>query len=95
MPITSEDVARVAHLARLRIPEDSLAEVTDRFTRVLSMIDELQKINTDGVDPMSNPHDMVQRLRADEITENDERDALQRVAPEVVDGYFLVPRVID
>ncbi len=95
MSVTPADVAQVAQLARLRIPEDALEDVTDRFGRILDMVAELQKVDTAGVEAMSNPHDSVQRLRADAVTEANQRDALQSVAPDVENGYFLVPRVID
>lgn len=95
MPVTPAEVAEVAQLARLRIPETALEDVTGRFSRILEMVAELDTVNTQGVEPMSNPHDMVQRLRVDEVTEGDQREALQAVAPETEQGYFLVPRVID
>jgi aspartyl-tRNA(Asn)/glutamyl-tRNA(Gln) amidotransferase subunit C len=95
MSVTASDVAQVALLARLTIPDDRIDEVTDRFTRVLDLVAELQQVDTDGVLPMSNPHDMEQRLRSDEVTEVNERDHLQQPAPAVEDGYFLVPKVID
>lgn len=95
MPVTTEDVAQVALLARLSIPEETMEDVTGRFTRVLELVAELQQVDTDGVVPMSNPHDMEQRLRADAVTEENRRDELQKPAPSVEDGYFLVPRVID
>lgn len=95
MSVTPADVAQVAQLARLRIPEDALSDVTARFGRILDMVAELQQVDTDSVEPMSNPHDMVQRLRPDAVTEGDQREALQAVAPAVENGYFLVPKVID
>lgn len=95
MSVSPADVTQVARLARLKIPEDALSDVTDRFSRILDMVDELQQVDTQGIEPMSNPHDMVQRLRADQVTEPDQRAALQSVSPAVEQGYFLVPRVID
>jgi len=95
MTVTPADVAQVAQLARLRIHETALNDVTDRFGRILDMVAELQKVDTAGVEPMSNPHDMEQRLRPDQVTETDERAALQAPAPATENGYFLVPRVID
>lgn len=95
MSVTRSTVREVATLARLSIADDALGDVTDQFTRILTMIEELRQVDTDGVQPMSNPHDMVQRLRTDEVTEDNQRAALQRVAPEIQDGYFIVPKVID
>lgn len=95
MAITTDEVRGVAVLARLRIDEDKVDGVAERFGRVLDLVGELESVDTTGVLPMSNPHDMTQRLRADEITETNQRDSLQESAPEVEDGFFLVPRVID
>ena len=95
MPVNETDVQQVALLARLQIDDASLSDVTDRFGRILNMVDDLNTVNTDGVVPMSNPHDAVQRLRADEVTEHLGRDALLANAPQAEDGYFQVPRVID
>jgi len=95
MPTTPADVLSVAQLARLRIEDSALDDVTDRFGRILDLVAQLQQIDTEGVEPMSNPHDMVQRLRPDTVTEGDQREELQAAAPSVEDGFFLVPRVID
>ena len=95
MSVTPADVAQVAQLARLDIPDTALDSVAERFSRILDMVDELKTVDTEGVEPMSNPHDMTQRLRPDTVTEVNQRDVLQAVAPSVEDGYFLVPRVID
>jgi aspartyl-tRNA(Asn)/glutamyl-tRNA(Gln) amidotransferase subunit C len=59
------------------------------------MIDTMQAVDTDAVDPMANPHDATQRLRADVVTEVDQRDDFQRIAPATEDGLYLVPKVID
>jgi aspartyl-tRNA(Asn)/glutamyl-tRNA(Gln) amidotransferase subunit C len=95
MSVSRSDVTQIAQLARLSIANEALDDVTDRFSRILTLVDQLQQVPTDGIEPMSNPHDMTQRLRADEVTEINQRDMLQAVAPEVHQGYFLVPRVID
>ncbi len=95
MSVTPADVAQVAQLARLRIPDDALNDVTERFGRILDMVAELQEVDTSNVEPMSNPHDMTQRLRTDAVTEDNQREALQSTAPAIEGGYFLVPRVID
>jgi aspartyl-tRNA(Asn)/glutamyl-tRNA(Gln) amidotransferase subunit C len=72
-----------------------LPEVTERFARVLDLVDELNTIDTQDVVPMSNPHDMEQRLRPDAVTRSNEREALMASAPLQEQGYFLVPKVID
>lgn len=95
MPVSPDDVAHVAQLARLDIPDADLAEVTERFSSVLALVATLETVSTEGVAPMSNPHGMTQRLRPDAVTADASREALQANAPETQDGYFLVPRVID
>ena len=95
MSVSPQDVEKVALLARLTISESELQEVTERFSRVLNLVDELNTIDSTDVVPMSNPHDMEQRLRTDEVTRRNNRDALMASAPSQEQGYFLVPKVID
>ena len=95
MSVSPQDVEKVALLARLTISESDLHEVTERFARVLDLVDELNTIDTQDVVPMSNPHDMEQRLRPDAVTRSNEREALMASAPLQEQGYFLVPKVID
>jgi aspartyl-tRNA(Asn)/glutamyl-tRNA(Gln) amidotransferase subunit C len=95
MSVSPQDVEKVALLARLTISESDLPEVTERIARVLDLVDELNTIDTQDVVPMSNPHDMEQRLRPDAVTRSNEREALMASAPLQEQGYFLVPKVID
>ena len=95
MPISPEDVEKVALLARLSIAQSELPEVTERFGRVHELVNALNTIDTSGVARMSNPHDMVQRLRPDVVAGDSEREALMASAPAQDQGYFLVPKVID
>ena len=95
MSVSPQDVEKVALLARLTISESDLPEVTERFARVLDLVDELNTIDTQDVVPMSNPHDMEQRIRPDAVTRSNEREALMASAPVQEQGYFLVPKVID
>ena len=95
MSVSPQDVEKVALLARLTISESDLPEVTERFARVLGLVDELNTIDTQDVVPMSNPHDMEQRLRPDAVTRSNEREALMASPPSQEQGYFLVPKVID
>ena len=95
MSVSPQDVEKVALLARLTISESDLPEVTERCARGLGLVDELNTIDTQDVVPMSNPHDMEQRLRPDAVTRSNEREALMASAPSQEQGYFLVPKVID
>ena len=95
MSLDQGDIAKRARLARIRISEESSEELCQRISDILGMIDTMQAVNTDAVDPMANPHDATQRLRADVVTEADQRDDFQRIAPATEDGLYLVPKVID
>lgn len=89
------DIQKIAHLARLEISSDVAEETAKSITEVLALVDQLQSVDTDGVEPMAHPLDATQRLRADIVTEQNQREAYQAVAPATEDGLYLVPKVID
>ena len=95
MAFDKSEVEKIAHLARLHINEAEADEVTKRITDILALIDQMQSVDTDGVEPLAHPLDVVQRLRADRVTEANHRDELQTLAPEAQDGLYLVPKVIE
>jgi aspartyl-tRNA(Asn)/glutamyl-tRNA(Gln) amidotransferase subunit C len=95
MAIEQDEIEKIAELARIRIGDEQIGDVTRRITEILSMVDELQAADTAGVEPMANPLDATQRLRSDEVTESNRRDAFQAIAPAVEQGLYLVPKVID
>ena len=95
MAIEQDEIEKIAELARIRIGDEQIGEVTQRITEILGMVDQLQAADTEGVSPMANPLDSTQRLRADEVTEADRRNDFQAIAPAVEDGLYLVPKVID
>ena len=95
MTLKSDDVRSIAHLARLHIEEDALDHYVDDLSSILDLVDEMNRVDSSGVLPLANPLDASQRLRADEVTEGDQRDKFQGNAPDVADGYYRVPRVIE
>jgi len=95
MSISRTDVEKVAHLARIAMTEDTMLATTERLANVLAMVDQLQAIDTSGIQPLAHPLDTVQRLRADVVTEQNQRDLLLQNAPATQDGLFLVPKVIE
>lgn len=95
MTIQQDEIEKIAELARIRIAPEAAAEVTSRIANILTLVDQLQAIDTAGVEPMANPLDAVQRLRADAVTETNQRDAFQALAPAVDSGLYLVPKVIE
>ena len=95
MALDKAEVEKIAHLAQLHISEFETREVTTRITDILALIDQMQSVNTDAIEPLAHPLDLVQRLRADKITEENQRDKLQHLAPASEDGLYLVPKVLD
>lgn len=95
MALDKSEVEKIAQLARLHISAADADEVANRITDILALIDQMQSVDTGAVEPMAHPLDVVQRLRADEVTETDRRDELQTLAPEAQDGLYLVPKVIE
>lgn len=93
--ISKAEVQKVAHLARLAIPEDQTAAYVSKISSIIDLVAQLSAVNTEGVAPMAHPLDSVQRLRNDVVTETNHREKYQTVAPEVEDGLYLVPRVIE
>ena len=95
MTVTPTDIEKVAKLARIRIDADDLPELATRLGNILAMVDKLQAVDTSDIAPMSNPFDATQRLRADIVTEINQRDTMLAIAPKTEQGLFLVPKVIE
>ena len=95
MAFDKTEVEKVAQLARLHISDSEIDEVTGRITDILALIDQMQSVDTDTVVPLAHPLDLTQRLREDDVTEFNRRDELQLLAPEVEQGLYLVPKVIE
>ena len=95
MSLTVDQVRHIATLARLEVSTDDLAATQAKLNGIFGLIEEMQAVNTDGVEPMSHPQDLAQRLRADAVTESDRRDAFQAIAPQTEGGLYLVPKVIE
>ena len=93
--LSLQDVQRIAHLARLELPGDAAAAMQQQLNGILAMIEQMRAVDTAGVEPMSHPQDVTQRLREDRVTESDQREAFQAIAPQVEDGLYLVPKVIE
>jgi aspartyl-tRNA(Asn)/glutamyl-tRNA(Gln) amidotransferase subunit C len=93
--LSAQDIERIAHLARIRVTPDEVGQVQKKLEGIFKLIDDMQSVNTQGVEPMSHGLDMVLRLRDDAVTEKNEREKLQSNAPAAADGYFLVPKVIE
>ena len=94
-PVNPSEIEKLAQLARLEIRPQDLAEVASRITNVLALVNQLQAVNTEAVTPMAHPLDAVQRLRADTVTEPDQREQFLAIAPATENGLYLVPKVLD
>ena len=95
MAIDSQGVARVAHLARLRVDDDETGALSERLNEILGMVDQLQQADVSDVEPLAHPLEVSQPLRDDRVTEPDVRDKVLPIAPASEEGCFLVPRVIE
>jgi len=95
MSIQSEDVLKIAHLARLGIEDEQVESYTSDLSNIMTLVEQMSDVDTSAIEPMAHPLDQFQRLRVDAVTESNQRELLQENAPETIDGLFLVPRVID
>lgn len=95
MALTLDDVRRAAHLARIAVDDAEAGVALTQLTRVFGLIEQMQAVDVSGITPMSHAQDLVLRLRPDAVTEGDQRDCFQAIAPEVEAGLYLVPKVIE
>jgi aspartyl-tRNA(Asn)/glutamyl-tRNA(Gln) amidotransferase subunit C len=95
MSLTLEHVRRVARLACIEISDAEAENTLTHLNRIFSLIEEMQAVDTSGVEPMAHAQDLAQRLREDRVTETDRREACQSIAPEIEAGLYLVPKVIE
>lgn len=95
MPLSLDDVRRIAHLARIELTDAETGLMLDELNGIFSLIADMQAVDTGGVEPMSHPLGGSQRLREDAVSEAEDREANMRNAPAREDGLFLVPRVIE
>lgn len=92
---TAQDIEKVACLACLAMNPSELETARNQLNGIFGLIAEMQAVDTEGVEPMSHSQDVAQRLREDMVTESNQREAFQAIAPQVEGGLFLVPQVIE
>jgi aspartyl-tRNA(Asn)/glutamyl-tRNA(Gln) amidotransferase subunit C len=95
MSLSLLDVKRIAQLARIEVTDAQAEQVLGQLQGVFALIEELQSVDTRGIEPMSHAQDVTLRLREDQVTETDNRERFQAVAPRVDTGLYLVPKVIE
>ena len=93
--LSLEQIHRLARLARLELSAAEADDMRAQVNGILAMVDEMRAVDTAGVAPMSHPQEVTQRLREDRVTETDQRELFHALAPEVEDGLYLVPKVIE
>ncbi|MBP7203249.1 MAG: Asp-tRNA(Asn)/Glu-tRNA(Gln) amidotransferase subunit GatC [Propionivibrio sp.] len=95
MSLTLEQVRRVAHLARIEVSDAEAETTLGHLNGIFTLIETMQAVDTQGVEPMAHAQDLSQRLREDRVTEENRRAAFQAVAPDTEAGLYLVPKVIE
>lgn len=95
MALDTDTVRRIARLARIHVDDADLAPLADELNNILGWIEQLEEVDTDGVEPMTSAVEMVQRLRADAVNDGDLQHAVLSNAPEPDDGFYTVPKVVE
>lgn len=95
MALTLNDVEKIARLSRLYLNDGEKAQTLQKLNDIFAMVEKMQSVNTDGIEPMAHPHEAALRLREDKITETDRAAEYQSVAPEVRNRLYIVPQVIE
>ena len=95
MSLSTADVQKVAHLARLAMNDTEIEAARSQLSGIFELIEQMQAVDTSGIEPMSHAQDLSQRLREDRVTESDQRELFQSIAPQVESGLYLVPQVIE
>lgn len=95
MTLSIQDIQKIAHLARLEISEQEATATLGKLSGILTLIEQMQAVDTTGITPMSHAQDVTQRLREDVPTHTNQRTAFQAIAPLTAEGLYLVPKVIE
>jgi len=95
MSLSEEQVSQIAYLARLSLSEEALKSNTKDLNSILGLAEQLAQIDTDGITPMAHPLHMTQRLREDIVSEEDQSESFQAIAPKIAKKHYLVPTVIE
>ena len=93
--LSLDEIRRIARLARIELAAAEAEALGRDMNDILAMVEQMGAVDTSGVEPMAHPQEMAQRQREDAVAETDEREVFQSVAPQVEDGLYLVPKVIE
>lgn len=95
MALNLDDIKRIAHLARIEVSDNEAQETLNKLSGILGLIEQMQAVDTTGIEPMSHSQDVTQRLREDVVTASNQRELFQSIAPATQDGLYLVPKIIE
>ena len=95
MALTLDDVKRIAHLARIEVEPREAEAVLAQLAGIFQLIEQMRAVDTEGVEPMSHAQDLMLRLREDKVTETDQHQLFQSIAPQTEADLYLVPKVIE
>jgi aspartyl-tRNA(Asn)/glutamyl-tRNA(Gln) amidotransferase subunit C len=95
MSLTLAEVKRIAHLARIEVSDAEAESTLHQLSGIFDLVEQMQAVDTTGIEPMAHAQDVVLRLRSDRVTEGDRRADYQAVAPQTEVGLYLVPKVIE
>lgn len=95
MPLERKEIRNIAWLARLTIEERAIAGYTKDLADILALVEQMQSVDTNDIEPLAHPLEIDTQLRPDEVKEEDQRDRFQKIAPVTEDGYYIVPKVIE
>ena len=93
--LSLDQIRAIAQLARIDVAPGELAALQQELNAILAMVDEMRAVDTSGIEPMAHPQEIHQRMREDAVIEEDRRALFQAIAPQVEDGLYLVPKVIE
>ena len=95
MPITEKEVRKIAQLARISIDDKDIWSYEDQLNKILAFVDEMKAVETEGIIPLAHPSEETQKLRSDKVSEKNQRESYQSVAPTTENGLYLVPQLIE
>ena len=93
--LNRDEVAKIAHLARLEMNDTEAEAYAGSLSQILGLIEQMNAVDTTGIEPMAHPRDAVLRLRKDVVSEENQREKFQAISPATEAGLFLVPKVIE
>lgn len=95
MSIDKTEIEKIAKLAKLHLDDEDSQRYETDLSRILELVEQMNAVDTKGIEPLAHPMDISARLRADIVSEENQREQFQEIAPLVENGYYLVPKVIE